>query len=152
MRCKRPDHAKAGPMRVAGIDLGKVRVGLALSDELGMLAHPRPFLDGSNMAALLTTLVQLGRDEQIERFIVGLPRLLDGREGPPARRARRFAEVLGNRSGIAVELVDEWLSTREASARLRAGGLDARESRQRTDSAAAAILLQAWLDRKRDRT
>lgn len=136
-------------MRVAGIDLGKVRVGLALSDELGMLAHPRPFLDGSNMAALLTSLVQLAQQEQISRFVVGLPRLLDGREGPPARRARRFAEVLGTRSGKPVELVDEWLSTREASARLREGGLDGRQARQRIDSAAAAVLLQAWLDRKR---
>jgi putative holliday junction resolvase len=139
-------------MRVAGIDLGKVRVGLALSDELGMLAHPRPFLDGSNMGALLTALVELAQQEQISRFVVGLPRLLDGREGPPARRARRFAEVLGTRSGKPVELVDEWLSTREASARLREGGLDGRQARQRIDSASAAVLLQAWLDRKRDRS
>jgi putative holliday junction resolvase len=138
-------------MRVAGIDLGKVRVGLALSDELGMLAHPRPFLDGSNMATLLTALTQLSVDEGVERFIVGLPRLLDGREGPPARRARRFAEVLGTRSGKPVELVDEWLSTREASARLRDGGLDARQARSRIDSASAAVLLQAWLDRRTGR-
>src|SRR5690242_8671329 len=110
-------------MRVAGIDLGKVRVGLALSDELGMLAHPRPYLDGTNMAALLDALVELGRSEGVTRFIVGLPRMLDGREGPPARRARRFAEILGLRSKQPVELVDEWLSTREASSRLRAGGL-----------------------------
>jgi putative holliday junction resolvase len=135
-------------MRVASIDLGKVRVGLALSDELGMLAHPRPFLDGANMAALFNTLVQLSVDEGVERFIVGLPRMLDGREGPPARRARRFAEILGGRTGKPVELVDEWLTTREASSRLRAGGLDARKARQRIDSASAAVLLQAWLDRK----
>lgn len=133
-------------MRAAGIDLGRARVGIAVSDELGLLAHPRPYLDGHSLNALLKSLSQLAEAEQLTRFVVGLPRLLNGQEGPAARRARRFAEQLEATSGVKVELFDERLSTREAHARLRATGTNARQARQRVDSAAAALLLQAWLD------
>ncbi len=133
-------------MRVAAIDLGKVRVGIAVSDELGMLAHPRPFLPGSSRKALLDALATFATEEGIERFLVGLPRQLDGSEGRPAREARQFAQVLGQRTGVAVELCDEWLSTRQAHQRLQEGGHSARDRRERVDSAAAAVLLQSWLD------
>jgi putative Holliday junction resolvase len=133
-------------MRVAAIDLGTVRVGLAVSDELGLMAHPRPHLQGGNVAALLDALAELVGSERIERFLVGLPRLLDGSEGRGAREARRFAAALGRRTGLEVTLCDEWLSTREAHERLRQGGHDARNRRERVDSAAAAVLLQSWLD------
>jgi putative Holliday junction resolvase len=133
-------------MRALAIDLGKVRVGLAASDELGMMAHPRPFLDGRNRRALLEALDRLAKGEDFTVFVVGLPRQLNGSEGLAARRARKFAEELGNKTGRPVELVDEWLSTREARARLHEQGLGEREVRGRVDSAAAAVLLQAWLD------
>jgi putative Holliday junction resolvase len=136
-------------MRAAAIDLGKVRVGLAVADELGMLAHPRPHLDGRNPRALLATLAVLADQEGIELFLVGLPRTLSGAEGPPARRARRFADDLAARTGRRVELIEEWLSTREARGRLREQGLNEREQRSRIDSAAAAVLLQSWLDARR---
>lgn len=134
-------------MRAAGIDFGKVRVGVALSDELGMMAHPRPFLDGRNLRQLLLDLKSLKEAESIETFVVGLPRMLDGTEGPAARRARKFASRLAEVTGARVELVDEWFSTREALGRLQDGGLDSRQARTKVDSAAAAIVLQAWLDR-----
>ena len=133
-------------VRVAAIDFGKVRVGLALSDELGCLAHPRPFLDGRSLSALLEELTELARKEGVQRFVVGLPRRLDGSHGPAARKARHFAQLLEQKTGLIVELHDEWLTTREAQARLQAAGLDAKQSRRRIDSAAAAVLLQAWLD------
>lgn len=136
-------------MRAAAIDLGKVRVGVAVSDELGLLAHPRPFLDGTNSGRLIGQLVQLATSENIALFLVGLPRTLKGTEGLPARRARRFADQLAQRSQLPVELVDERFSTHEAAARLREQGLSARNARQRIDSAAAAVLLQAWLDARR---
>jgi putative Holliday junction resolvase len=133
-------------MRAVGIDLGTVRVGLALSDELGLMAHPRPHLQGKDMLRLVSELAALADAEQADVFVVGLPRTLSGKEGTAARRARRFAELLEKQSGRRVELVDEWLTTREATARLRAQGLSDRELRGRVDSAAAAILLQSWLD------
>src|SRR6185295_11664452 len=130
-------------MRALAIDFGKVRVGIAVADELGLMAHPRPHLDGKNRRALFDSLRRLADEEQIEVFVVGLPRALTGEEGAPARRARKFAEELATRTGRKVELVDEWLSTREAKARLHEQGLDERAMRSRVDSAAAAILLQA---------
>ena len=133
-------------MRAAGIDLGTVRVGLAVSDELGLMAHPRPFLDGRDPGRLVEALVQLAQDEGIDAFVVGLPRNLSSTEGPPAKRARRFARALAEASGRAVELVDERLTTVEARARLREQGLSDRAARRRVDSAAAAVLLQSWLD------
>ncbi len=133
-------------MRVLAIDLGSVRVGVAVSDELGLMAHPRPHLPAGNTKALLAALVQLAREEGVERFIVGLPRHLNGSEGRGARDARLFAAALAKQSALPVALVDEWLSTREAHARLREGGNKQRDTRGRIDSAAAAVLLQSWLD------
>jgi putative Holliday junction resolvase len=131
------------------IDVGKVRVGVAVADELGLVAHPRPFVDGRDPKKAIEALAALAEAEHIDRFLVGLPRTLKGEEGPPARRARRFADALARRTGLAVELADEWLSTREARGRLREAGLDDRAQRERVDSAAAAVVLQAWLDARR---
>ena len=136
-------------MRAAAVDLGTVRVGLAVADELGLLAHPRPYLSGSNVRAVLEALADLAESEGITIFLVGLPKKLDGVEGPAARRARRFAERLRERTRLPVELIDERLSTRHARARLRERGLSDRQARERIDSAAAAVLLQGWLDSHR---
>lgn len=128
------------------IDLGSVRVGIAISDELGLLAHPRPHLAGGDQRKLLEALQELAVSEGVEHFVVGLPRLLNGSEGRAARDARRFAAALARHTGIPVTLCDEWLSTRQAHARLREAGNKQRDSRARIDSAAAAVLLQSWLD------
>jgi putative Holliday junction resolvase len=135
------------PVRAAAIDFGAVRVGLAVADDLGLLAHPRPFLDGRNPRQLLLQLKALQEAEQIQVFVVGLPRELRGREGPAAKRVRAFVAKLEQATPARVELWDEWLSTREAAGRLRAQGMKAREQKTRIDSAAAAILLQSFLDR-----
>lgn len=136
-------------MRALGVDVGKVRVGVAVADELGLLAHPRAHLDGRDPRRAVEALAALARAEHVEVFVVGLPRSLNGEEGVSARRARRFAELLGARTGLPVELCDEWLSTREARARLRENGVGDREARERIDSAAAAVVLQSWLDAHR---
>jgi putative Holliday junction resolvase len=137
------------PVRAIGVDVGKVRVGVAVADELGLVAHPRPFVDGRDPKRAVDALAALAATEHVDRFVVGLPLTLRGSEGPPARRARRFAEALARRTGLAVELSDERFSTREARGRLREAGLDDRRARERVDSAAAAVVLQAWLDAHR---
>lgn len=136
---------------MAAVDVGKVRIGLAVSDELGMLAHLRPHLDGRNTKAALRALADLARDEGISRFLVGLPLDLRGDAGAAARRAERFAEALAEAADRDVELVDERLSTVEATRRLREGGASTREMRSRVDGAAAAVILQAWLDAASER-
>jgi putative Holliday junction resolvase len=133
-------------MRPLAIDLGSVRVGLAVADELGLLAHPRPHLDGRDPGRLVEVLTRMAADEGIDLFLVGLPLRLRGGAGPEARRARCFAADLEARSGLRVELVDERLTTRQARALLRDRGIADREARGRVDSAAAAVLLQSWLD------
>ena len=136
-------------MKVAAIDLGKARVGLAVPDELGMMAHARPPLEGRNRKALLAELVLFARQEGIERFVVGLPLELDGSRGPAARRAAAFAQERADASGLDVELVDERLTTVEATRQLRASGVSSREAKGRIDGVAATVILQAWLDGRR---
>lgn len=138
-------------MRVAAIDLGAVRVGLAVSDELGMLAHPRDYLPGKDKRALLVALKSLAQEEEIEQFLVGLPRLLDGKEGRGARNARSFGAALEKSTGVPVLMCDEWWTTREAHGRFRQTGVSQKDSRSRIDGAAAALLLQSWLDSRSER-
>jgi putative Holliday junction resolvase len=130
------------------IDLGKARVGVAVTDELGLMAHARPFLDGKSRKALLRALADLAREEGITRFLVGLPLDMSGAQGPAAERALGFAQELADATGIEVEMVDERLSTVEAARRLRDGGVKGRDQRAKIDGAAAAVILQGWLDRR----
>jgi putative holliday junction resolvase len=136
-------------MRVAAIDLGKVRVGVAISDELGLFAHPRAPLSGKSPKALVAELVRMARAEGIERFLVGLPLDRMGLEGREADRARRFAQRLSDATGRLVELCDERLTTVKAARRLREAGVSAKQGRGRIDGEAAAVILQTWLDRAR---
>jgi putative Holliday junction resolvase len=112
------------------------------------MAHPRPPLSGNSHKGLLAELRRVAHEENIERFLVGLPLDRSGAEGREAGRARRFAQALADATGRQVELVDERLSTVEATRRLREGGVSAKKGRLLVDGAAAAVLLQAWLDHR----
>jgi putative Holliday junction resolvase len=138
--------AKQEVPRTAAIDLGKARVGVAVTDELGLMAHARPFLDGKSRKALLRALVELAREDGIARFLVGLPLEMTGEDGPAARRALDFAHELAAATGVEVEMVDERLSTVAAGRLLREGGVKGRAQKSRIDGASAALLLQTWLD------
>jgi putative Holliday junction resolvase len=132
--------------RTIGLDLGAVRCGVAIDDELSELAFPRAALPAKDRAALVRALVALAREEGATRFVLGMPLELSGREGRAAEKSRAFARVLGEASGLDVVLWDERLSTVAAGRALREAGHDARNARSRIDSAAAAMLLQSWLD------
>jgi putative holliday junction resolvase len=110
------------------------------------MAHPRPHLPGGDLKRVLAAVRELATREGIDQFVLGVPRMLNGSEGRGARDARRFGAALAQQTGLPVALVDEWLSTREAHARLREGGHSQKDARTRVDSAAAAVLLQSWLD------
>ncbi|HHH11006.1 MAG TPA: Holliday junction resolvase RuvX [Sorangium sp.] len=135
--------------RVVALDLGKSRVGVAISDELGLLAHPRTALDGRNRSALLAALKRLVRVDGVGRFLVGLPLNMSGELGTAAHRAARFCQLLADATGVEVELVDERLSTVQAERALRAAGTRGGDMQGKVDGAAAAILLQHWLDQRR---
>ena len=132
------------------LDLGKARVGVAVSDELGMLAHPRPPLSGRNQKQLLAALGELAQAEQADRFLVGLPLSMSGEHGVAAQRAARFCQRLAEATGLEVETIDERLTSVQAERRLAEAGASRSDIGAHIDGEAAAILLQQWLDQRRD--
>lgn len=138
-------------MRVLAVDPGKVRVGLALSDEDGRLATPHSTLAAG--ARLAQRIAAVAEDAGAGSVVVGLPRRLDGTEGPEAESARALAAEIAAVSGLAVELWDERFTTSMAASALRTsrpkrGRKVASARREATDRVAAAVLLQSYLDRR----
>ena len=131
-------------MRVLGVDLGSVRVGVALSDATGTLASPLVVLPRT--ADLHDRLRDLVVEHEVGAVVVGLPRSLDGRERQAARTVRDEVRRLASRLPVPVHLQDERLSTVAAHAGLAAAGRTARQRRGTVDASAAAVLLQSWLD------
>jgi putative holliday junction resolvase len=126
-----------------------VRVGLAIDDELGLMAHPRGTLDGRDPAALVAALRHFADLENVDRFVIGLPLEMSGGEGVAARRARDLARRVAAATGCAVELWDERLSTVQARRALQAAQVHGRKARKRVDEAAACAILQSWIDARR---
>lgn len=130
-----------------GIDVGSVRVGVAVSDPSGLLATP---LETVPRASSVERLVALTAEHEPVEVLVGLPLSLSGREGPAAGLVRAYADQLAARlSPVPVRLVDERLSTVSATRGLRESGVRGRRQRAVVDQAAAVVLLQAELDRLR---
>jgi putative holliday junction resolvase len=132
-----------------GIDAGERRLGVALSDELGMLASPLKVVERLHgLGPVFDVLIDIARREGVHRMIVGLPLNADGSEGRQARRARDFARVAERVVGVPVEMWDERLSTQAAEAIVRGQGRSTRRMRQRgqIDALAAAVILQDYLD------
>jgi putative Holliday junction resolvase len=133
-------------MRVLAIDYGSQRIGLALSDPTGTLARPLPFLPAKADAKLAREIAALAAKEQVARILLGLPRHMSGELGEAAAKVQAFAAVLKQATPIPLQLVDERLTTVQASRQLHEAGRDARAQKGRIDSEAAAVLLQGYLD------
>ena len=131
-----------------GIDLGDVRIGVAVADTLGMFAHPRETVKvgPKGEKAVIARLSEIAKAEAVGVIVVGLPRNMSGTEGPAAAKARAFAEVLRKATGCEVRLQDERLTTVAAQKALHASGRDAKQSRAVIDQAAAQLILQTYLD------
>jgi putative Holliday junction resolvase len=132
--------------RVCALDLGSVRVGVAVDDELGLFAHARAALSGRRPGELLASLRVFAAEEDIGRFVVGLPLDMTGGTGDAARSAMEFAKRIEKVTGIAVELWDERLTTVQASRNLAATDVRGPKARRRIDGEAACFILQSWLD------
>lgn len=131
--------------KALGIDLGDARVGVAVSDDLGMLAHPLETIrvrDGDVAARIL----QLAAERSAEAIVIGLPRNMDGSFGPAAEKSRAFITSLQSRTTCPVIAWDERLTTVAAQRALREAGKNARDQKQMIDQVAAQVLLQSWLD------
>jgi putative holliday junction resolvase len=136
--------------RRLGIDVGAVRVGVAICDPDGVLATPlvtvpRDVGGGSD----LRTIAGLVAEHEAVGAVVGLPRTLAGRDGPAAEAARTFADALRGVLDVPVELSDERLTTVVATRQLRERGVKGRKQRAVVDQAAAVAILQGWLDTHR---
>ena len=137
--------------RIVALDHGEARCGCALSDPTGTLATPLAAVERPDTPAGLSAIVDLVEAQGVEHVIVGLPLTLAGEEGDQAARAREFAERLGGRVSIPVELHDERLTTRmaERGGEARRPPRGGRPRQGHSDSRAAAHLLESWLARSR---
>lgn len=131
--------------RALGIDHGDARIGVAISDELNMFAHPLETIVVKETDAL-TRLAQIASEKSITTIVVGLPKNMDGSAGPAAEKVRAFVEQLRGRVSCAIKLWDERLTTVAAQKALQASGKNAKQSRGLIDQAAAQLILQGWLD------
>ena len=128
------------------MDFGRRRIGLALSDELGLTAQGLPTQVRKNRKADLEALAQLVKDRDVARIVVGNPLHMSGDESRLSQEASAFAENLGRRCGVEVALWDERLTTREASRVLRESGMGVEKRRQAVDRLSAVLILQSYLD------
>lgn len=150
---RRPDRPGAddpGRGRRLGIDVGTVRIGVAVSDPDGILATPVETVRRERGTSHLRRLVALADELEVVEVIVGLPRTLSDRAGTSADDAVSVAEALAARiRPVPVRLADERLTTVSAARSLREAGMRSREQRGMIDQVAAVTILQGWLDQRR---
>ena len=134
------------PWRILGLDFGNRRIGLALSDELGVTAQGLPTLRRKNRTEDLDFLSELIDSRQVTRIVVGHPLNMNGSEGARARQAAQFGRTLAKRCGVEVTLWDERLTSRQAERVLRSSGVGLRKRQGAVDKLAAVLILQSYLD------
>jgi len=132
--------------RILALDLGKKRIGLAISDPLGITAQGLPNLLRTNKRADLAELEQLAREREVGLILMGNPMNMSGLEGRQSGWAREFAAALESRTGIPVKLWDERLTSVEAGRVLRSSGISIEKRAAAVDRLSAVILLQSYLD------
>ena len=130
--------------RILGVDFGHARIGIAVSDELGMLAHPVKTIPASRDAA--KQIAEIVREKNAERVVIGLPRHMNGSVGEAAGEALAFAGELRKLLPCEVVTWDERLTTIAANRALRDGGRKTRDSKNIVDQVAAQMILQGYLD------
>lgn len=133
-------------MRVLALDHGTKRIGVALSDELKLIAQPLEYIPAEPFAAFLDRLKALVREKEVELILVGMPRNMDGSYGPAALKVQEFVAVLRDALAIPIETWDERLTSVQANRMLAEAEVRGSRRRQKVDQTAAAILLQSYLD------
>lgn len=136
-------------MRILALDYGLARTGVAVSDPTGLIASPYKVIPSRNYEKLLIAVGETIAEVSPDRIILGYPRRTDGIKSEMCEGVERFREEIKSRFGIEAELVDEKYTTVIASQMLHAGGINAKEQRKNIDAAAAAVLLQGYLDAHR---
>jgi len=137
-------------MRILAIDHGTKRMGIALSDELGMIAQPLKFIEAEPFAKFLDRVKEILREKQVELILVGMPRNMDGSYGPAALKVQEFVAVLKDAVTIPIKTLDERLTSVQAHRFLTEAEVRGRQRKEKVDKSAAAILLQSYLDGRPD--
>jgi putative holliday junction resolvase len=132
-----------------GLDIGERRIGVALSDSLRIIAGALTVVERVTDDAALKQIIDLARENEVERIVVGMPRSLDGSLGKQAQAVQSFVDLLKERTDIPVVTWDERLSTVAAERTMLEVGMKRDKRKKRRDSLAAAIILQGYLDRER---
>lgn len=137
------------PGRVLGIDYGEKRIGLAVSDELGLIAHGLPILVWTTLPGVLDAIARAAAERGVTEVVIGLPRNMDGTLGPKAEHVERFARQLRERLHLPVLTWDERLTTVQARRLVPDEALSRRKRRDHINVVAAQLILQSYIDNKR---
>jgi putative holliday junction resolvase len=135
-----------GRMRILAIDHGSKRIGIAVSDELKVIAQPLEFIGAEPFTDVLARLTELVRDKQVELILVGMPRNMDGSYGPAALKVQEFIAALKGALTLPIRTWDERLTSAQANRVLIQGNVRRDKRKEKVDKMAAAILLQSYLD------
>ncbi|NPU83273.1 MAG: Holliday junction resolvase RuvX [Syntrophaceae bacterium] len=134
-------------MRILGLDYGEKRIGVAVSDELGITAQGLTVLERKNRRADMEALRRLIEEYEVEKIVVGYPVRMDGTKGIQCEKVDRFARRLEETFGLPVLLQEELLTTKEAEEILRAAGTGRKKRKAVVDKLAAVLILRSYLDR-----
>jgi len=133
-------------MRILALDPGTKRIGVAVSDELKMIATPLEYIPAEPLAGFLDRLKELLREKEVELILVGMPRNMDGSYGPAALQVQAFVAVLKDTVAVPIKTWDERLTSAMANRFLVQGRVRREQRKEKVDKTAAAILLQGYLD------
>ncbi len=133
-------------MRILALDPGTKRIGVAVSDELKLIAQPVEFIPAVPFADFMKRLGELLRDREVELILVGMPRNMDGSYGPAALKVQEFVAALRAALAVPIKTWDERLTSVQANRLLVQGKVRRDQRKQKVDKMAAAILLQSYLD------
>ena len=132
-------------MRIMGIDYGDARTGLGVSDEMNILVGEAWTLNEWNPERVADVIAQEAQKRNVGRLVLGLPKNMDGSEGPRAEKCRDFAELLRSKTDIELVMWDERRSSIEAHAILHANGKKEKKHRKTVDAVAASLILEGYL-------
>ena len=136
-------------MRILGIDFGEKRIGLAVSDPMGMTAQGLPNLENKNKKYVLAELEKLCKEREVKELVIGLPRNMNGSFGPKAVQVQELIPELEKALGLPVIAWDERLTSREAGRLMIEQGLSRKKQKEESDRLAATLILQNYLEFRR---
>jgi putative Holliday junction resolvase len=134
------------PTRILALDHGTRRIGVAVSDELRIIAQPLEYIPAEPFADFVQRLKEILRDKDVELILIGMPRNMDGSYGPAAQKVQEFIAALKHEISVPLKTLDERLTTVQAQRSLIQANVRRNQRKEKVDMTAAAILLQSYLD------